>query len=204
MHDQPKFKDLPRDELSSTTSGAARPVVEDTVARGQLHANEAFETGKEDGKPVVELPMPVTRALLAARPRALRHLLHALPRQHGRGLGMVVQRGFRRPNSFHIDRLREAPAGYFFDVMTNGFGSMADYSAQIPMPRTAGPIAAYIRALQLSQRATLADVPEAERPRLATRPRRRRARRRCRPTQDWTAKHDERAPTLRSREKALM
>jgi hypothetical protein len=80
----------------------------------------------------------------------------------GDGLGIVVQRGFRQPPSFHIDRLREAPVGYFFDVMTHGFGAMPDYAAQIT-PEDRWAIAAYERALQLSQRATVADVPASER-----------------------------------------
>ena len=78
---------------------------------------------------------------------------------------MVVQRGFRQPPSFHIDRLREADAGHFFDVMTNGFGAMPDYAAQVG-PRDRWAIVAYIRALQLSAHASLADVPAAERDRL--------------------------------------
>ena len=80
---------------------------------------------------------------------------------HGRtgsGNGMVVQRGFRAPPSYHEDRLRNAPVGYFFDVMTNGFGAMQDYASQVPVADR-WAIAAYIRALQLSQRATVADVP---------------------------------------------
>ena len=83
----------------------------------------------------------------------------------GSGLGMVVRRGYRRPPSFHEDRLRQAPAGYFFDVITNGFGAMPDYSAQIT-PRDRWAIVAYIRALQLSQRATIDDVPPEERGKL--------------------------------------
>ena len=80
---------------------------------------------------------------------------------HGRtgsGNGMVVQRGFRAPPSYHEERLRNAPVGYFFDVMTNGFGAMQDYAAQVPVADR-WAIAAYIRALQLSQRATVDDVP---------------------------------------------
>lgn len=78
---------------------------------------------------------------------------------------MVVRRGFRHPPSFHIDRLRQEPVGYYFDVITNGFGAMQDYSAQIPV-NDRWAITAYIRALQLSQHATLSDVPEAERTQL--------------------------------------
>jgi mono/diheme cytochrome c family protein len=83
----------------------------------------------------------------------------------GSGSGMVVRRGYRKPPSFHEDRLRQAPAGYFFDVITNGFGAMPDYSAQIN-PRDRWAIVAYVRALQLSQRATIEDVPQEERGKL--------------------------------------
>ena len=76
----------------------------------------------------------------------------------GTGDGMIVRRGYRRPPSYHIDRLRQAPAGYFFDVITNGFGAMPDYAAQIT-PADRWAIVAYIRALQMSQNGTLEDVP---------------------------------------------
>ena len=87
---------------------------------------------------------------------------------HGRtcqGDGMVVRRGYRRPPSIHQDRLRSAPVGHFFDVMTNGFGAMPDYAAQIKA-EDRWAIVAYIRALQLSEHATLADVPAADRSRI--------------------------------------
>lgn len=83
----------------------------------------------------------------------------------GSGRGMVVRRGYRQPPSLHIDRLRQAPAGYFFDVITNGFGAMPDYAASIT-PRDRWAIVAYIRALQLSHQGTVADVPPEERNKL--------------------------------------
>ena len=86
----------------------------------------------------------------------------------GMGDGMVVRRGYRRPPSFADERLRQAPIGHFFDVMTNGFGAMPDYAAQIK-PADRWAIAAYVRALQLSAHATLDDVPVAERGRLTNR-----------------------------------
>jgi mono/diheme cytochrome c family protein len=106
--------------------------------------------------------MPLTRELLA-RGRD-RFGIYCTPCHGltGNGLGIVVQRGYRQPPSFQIDRLREAPVGYFFDVQTQGFGAMMDYSAQIP-PSDRWAIAAYIRALQLSQRTTIADVPASDR-----------------------------------------
>jgi mono/diheme cytochrome c family protein len=83
----------------------------------------------------------------------------------GTGYGKIVERGYTAPPSFHIPRLREAPVGHFFDVVTNGYGSMPDYRQQIP-PRDRWAIIAYIRALQLSQHAPLAQLPEEDRQRL--------------------------------------
>ena len=164
MQDQPKYKDL-RGSAFFDDKRSARPVVEDTVARGFLLADQRFLTGKENGQPIAALPVPLTRNLVA-RGRD-RYAIYCTPchGMTGNGLGIVVQRGFRQPPSLHIDRLREAPVGYFYDVMTHGFGSMMDYAAQIP-PGDRWAIAAYVRALQLSQRTTLADVPAEARPAL--------------------------------------
>jgi hypothetical protein len=141
-------------------------VVEGAVARGTLHADERFLTGKENGQPIATLPPPLTltRELLA-RGRD-RYGIFCTPCHGltGNGLGIVVQRGYRQPPSFHIE-LRSAPIGYFFDVQSNGFGAMMDYAAQIP-PADRWAIAAYVRALQLSQRTTLSDVPPEARPAL--------------------------------------
>ena len=166
MQDQPKYKDL-RGSAFFEDHRSARPLPEDTVARGFLAADARFATGKENGQPIATLPVPLTRELLA-RGRE-RYGIYCTPchGMTGDGLGIVVQRGLRRPNSFAIDRLREAPVGYFYDVMTRGFGAMMDYSAQIP-PEDRWAIAAYVRALQLSQRTTIADVPESERGALAS------------------------------------
>ena len=161
MQDQPKYKDL-RGSAFFDDHRSARPAVADTVARGFLHAGGVFSTGKENGQPVAALPMPLTRELLDRGRERYQIFCTPCHGLTGNGLGMVVQRGFRQPPSFHIDRLREAPVGYFFEVETSGFGSMMDYSAQIPAgDRWA--IAAYVRALQLSQRTTLADVPASDR-----------------------------------------
>ncbi len=161
MQDQPKYKDL-RGSTFFDDKRSARPVVEDTVARGFLYADTRLLTGKENGQPIAALPVPLTRALLE-RGRG-RYQIYCTPCHGltGNGLGIVVQRGYRQPPSFHIDRLREAPVGYFFDVQTHGFGAMMDYAAQIE-PSDRWAIAAYIRALQLSQRTTISDVPESMR-----------------------------------------
>ena len=160
MQDQPKYKDL-RGSAFFNDRRSARPKVPDTVARGFLHANEVFSTGKKNGQPIAELPMPLTRELLD-RGRE-RYAIFCSPCHGltGDGLGVVVQRGFRQPPSMNIDRLREAPIGYFFDVQTIGFGAMPDYAGAIPAADR-WAIAAFVRALQLSQRTTVADVPSTE------------------------------------------
>ena len=164
MQDQPKYKNLRGSDFFDDHR-SARPVVEDTVARGFLYADQRFLTGKENGQPVAVLPVPLTRELLE-RGRD-RYGIYCTPCHGltGNGQGIVVQRGFRQPPSFHIDRLREVPVGYFFDVVSHGFGAMPDYAAQIP-PSDRWAVAAYLRALQLSQRTTIADVPASARPAL--------------------------------------
>ncbi len=140
----------------------ARPLVPGTVARGQLQADAAFYTGKAGDALVELLPVPLTKDLLV-RGRD-RYEIFCTP-CHGRvgtGEGAVTKRGLRPPPSYHIPRLREAPLGHFFDVMTNGFGVMPDYAAQVP-PADRWAIAAYIRTLQVSQGISVADLTAEER-----------------------------------------
>jgi mono/diheme cytochrome c family protein len=135
--------------------------VEGTVARGDLREDAYLYTGKINGNPGDYMPFPVTAEVLARGHE--RFNVYCTP-CHGRvgdGNGFIPSRGLRRPPSYHIDRLRKVPLGYFFDVITNGFGVMQDYSAQVA-PRDRWAIAAYIRALQLSQNATSADVPAGQ------------------------------------------
>lgn len=106
-------------------------------------------------------PFPVTEEVMNRGEERYNIFCSMCHDRTGNGYGMVVRRGYRKPPSFHEDRLRQAPAGYFFDVITNGFGAMPDYSASIT-PRDRWAIVAYLRALQLSQRATVADVPPEE------------------------------------------
>ena len=165
MHDQPKYKPFRRTDFFGDER-SARPLLEDTVARGQLRADAAYYTGKQGTTPVDVLPVAVTPALL--RRGQQRYGIYCTPCHGatGRGDGMVVQRGYRRPPSFHIDRLRNEKTGYFFDVMTNGFGAMPDYAAQVPVADR-WAIVAYLRALQLSENARLEDVPADRRAELA-------------------------------------
>jgi len=160
MHIQPYYRPLAKSEFFADDRSARLPV-EGTVARGDLREDTYFYTGKIGGNPGDYMPFPVTAGVLA-RGRE-RYNITCTP-CHGRvgdGKGFIPTRGFRQPPSFHIDRLRKAPIGYLFDVDTNGFGVMPDYAAQVA-PRDRWCIAAYIRALQLSQNATSADVPAGQ------------------------------------------
>jgi len=135
-----------------------RPIIPGTVARGHLDADTYFYTGKIGSNDGDYLPFPVTQQLLARGQQRFNIYCSPCHGEAGDGNGMVVQRGFKHPPSYHIDRLRRAPIGYFFDIMTNGYGAMPDYAEQVE-PADRWAIAAYIRVLQLSQHATDADVP---------------------------------------------
>lgn len=164
MADQPRYKPLAKSTFFGDDR-SARPAVEGAVARGALQSDELFYTGKVNGKEADVFPAPVTEAML--RRGRDRFNIYCTPchDRAGNGQGLVVRRGYRAPPSFHSDKLRQAPPGHFFDVMTHGFGAMPDYGEQLgPADRWA--IVAYIRALQLSQQAQLRDVPENERQRL--------------------------------------
>lgn len=164
MHDQPRYKPLAASDFFDD-GRASRLQVEGTVARGQLRTDELYYTGKSGGNLSEVLPFPATRELLQRGRERFGIFCTPCHGALGNGEGMVVQRGFRHPPSFHTDRLREAPVGHYFDVMTNGFGAMASYASRIP-PADRWAIAAYVRALQLSQNARLDDVPVAERAKL--------------------------------------
>ena len=161
MHDQPKLKPLAESGFYSDHRSARAPV-EGTVARGHLDDDELLDTGKVEGKDATEFPWPVTSEVMARGRERFNIYCAPCHDRSGSGDGMIVRRGYRRPPSYHIDRLRQAPVGHFFDVITNGFGAMSDYRDQVPVADR-WAIVAYIRALQLSEHATLADVPAAER-----------------------------------------
>ncbi len=157
MHDQPKYRGL-RASTFFADGSSARPLVEGTVARGTLQEDEAFFTGKNEKVTVKDLPFAVDEALINRGQQRFNIYCSPCHDKSGSGNGIVVQRGYRQPPSFHIDRLRQADAGYLFDVITNGFGVMPDYRVQVA-PRDRWAIVAYIRALQLSQHAAASDVP---------------------------------------------
>ena len=158
MHDQPKF--IPLRPSSFFEDGrSARPIPEGTVARGHLNDDTVLYTGKgPDGKPVNEFPFPVTKDVILRGRQRFNIYCTPCHDRTGNGNGMVVQRGYRHPPTYHSDRLRQVPNGYIFDVITNGFGAMPDYAAQIA-PRDRWAIVSYVRALQLSQQASINDVP---------------------------------------------
>ncbi len=157
MHVQPKVLPLSHSDFFEDGRGS-RSLMPGTIARGQLRDDPYLYTGMIDGKPGDMMPFPATREVLE-RGRE-RYNIYCAPchSRLGDGNGMIVQRGFRRPPSYHSPALRQSPLGHFYDVITNGFGAMPDYSAQVPV-NDRWAIAAYIRVLQLSQNATEADIP---------------------------------------------
>jgi len=155
MQDQPKF--IPQRGTDFYADGrSARPQVENTVARGQLHEDAYFYTGMQNGKAGDAMPFPVTMDVLERGQE--RYNIYCAPchSRVGNGEGMIVQRGYRPAGNFHTARMLAAPMGHYFDVMTNGYGAMPDYNGIKPQDRWA--IVAYIKALQLSQSAKPADA----------------------------------------------
>jgi mono/diheme cytochrome c family protein len=157
MHDAPRYEALEASPFFGNGS-SARNLVANTVPRGYLREDELLYTGKVSGQFVNTFPMAVTADVMARGQERFNVFCAPCHGRTGVGNGMIVQRGFRQPPSYGEQRLRDAPAGYFFDVMTNGFGAMQDYAAQVPVADR-WAIVAYIRALQLSMNATVADVP---------------------------------------------
>ncbi|HLJ27671.1 MAG TPA: cytochrome c [Candidatus Angelobacter sp.] len=176
MHNQPKFVPLRSSEFFPDRRSARYPVPgtiaqlpDPAVDAAQLDPDSYLLSGRRNGVLENDLPDPLkSMALKDVLTRGQeRYDIYCTPCHSliGDGNGMVVQRGYKRPPSFHQDRLRNAPLGHFFDVISNGFGAMPDYSAQIK-PEDRWAIAAYIRALQLSQHARETDVAEKDRAQL--------------------------------------
>ena len=165
MFNQPYSKPLRKSDFFQDNHMASRPIVPHTVARGQLQADQAFYTGMVGSNLVADFPFPVTREVLERGRERFEIYCAVCHGRTGEGNGMVVQRGFPPPPSYHIDRLRQAPVGHFFDVMTHGYGVMYSYAERVE-PRDRWAIAAYIRALQLSHDAKLTDVPPDQRAQL--------------------------------------
>jgi mono/diheme cytochrome c family protein len=160
MHDQPKYIPL-RESTFFADARSARPIVAGTVARGQLHEDVLLNTGKDNGADAAVFPFAVDERVMAHGRERFNIYCSPCHGSAGFGDGMVVRRGYRAPPSFHDDRLRNVPVGHFFDVVSHGFGAMPDYAAQISA-EDRWAIVAYIRALQLSEHATVNDVPAEE------------------------------------------
>lgn len=157
MHDQPKYTPFKQSDFFADQR-SARPAIEGTVARGQLHEDELLHTGKADGQPAAVFPFPIDMAVMQRGRQRYDIFCSPCHGLTGEGDGMVVQRGYRRPPSLNVDRLRAAAPGHIYDVISNGFGAMPDHAAQVPV-HDRWAIVAYIRALQLSQYAAAATLP---------------------------------------------
>jgi len=156
MHNQPKF--IPQRSTTFFADGrSSRPQVANTVARSQTNTGSYLLTGFVGEKEGDGMPYPVTPELMARGQERYNIYCSACHSRVGNGGGMIVQRGYYPAGNFHTDRLRNAPLGHFYNVIANGYGAMPDYSAQVT-PEDRWAIVAYIRALQLSQRALVADV----------------------------------------------
>lgn len=161
MQNQPKYKNLRGSDFFANGQ-SARTQEEGTVAQGQLRQDSHFFQGKVNGEFAKTFPMPVDKPLLQRGRERYDIFCAVCHGKTGEGDGMVVQRGFPVPPSYHIDRLRQAQDGYIYDVITNGFGRMYGYAAEIE-PRDRWAIVAYVRALQRSQNTQLKELTAKER-----------------------------------------
>jgi len=164
MHDAPRIKAYAETDAFPDGRGM-RPLPDGTVARGFLRTDSRTFEGRQGGVLVTEFPLAVDAALLARGRQRYDIFCSPCHDRSGYGAGMVVRRGYRAPPSFHVDRLRDAPVGHIYDVITRGFGSMPDYASQIDV-NDRWAIVAYVRALQLSQSARLDALTPEERERL--------------------------------------
>lgn len=161
MHDQPKHEPYEENTFFEDNR-SARPLVSGTVPRGHLNADEVLHTARANGEIVNYYPFEISREWLMRGKERYEIYCSVCHGQTGDGLGMVVRRGFKQPVSFHEERLRNAAPGYFVDVINQGFGMMYPYKDRVSV-KDRWAIAAYIQTLQLSQHASIEDVPEAKR-----------------------------------------
>ena len=164
MANQPKAKPLSESDFFSDQANA-RPVPPHTIERGGARENTAFYTGLTDGTYITQLPVKLTPELLARGRERFDVMCAECHDRTGSGSGMVVQRGFPQPASYHVPRLRNAPIAHFFDVITNGYGVMYSYATRVD-PEDRWAIAAYIRALQLSHNMKASELTPAEQQKL--------------------------------------
>lgn len=168
MHDQPRYKPFAGTDFFGD-GRSERPPVEGTVARGFLRLDAMRYTGKNGDKDSDTFPFAITRADLLRGQERFNIYCSPCHSRIGDGNGMIVKRGFRQAASYHTDKLRNAPVGHFFDVISNGFGAMPSYASRVE-PDDRWRIIAYVRALQLNEGAKLDDLPATERTRLEALP----------------------------------
>jgi mono/diheme cytochrome c family protein len=170
MYDQPRLEPLEKNTFFDD-GRSSRPLVDGVVEYGAIDPENVLLSGKVNGQLTDELPpeFKLDAALLKRGEQRFNIFCSNCHGLSGDGDGMIVLRGYRKPPTYHSDRLRGTPIGHFYDVATNGFGVMPSYASQIPVSDR-WAIAAYIRALQLTQYAKLDDVPEAERKQLEQTP----------------------------------
>jgi mono/diheme cytochrome c family protein len=162
MYNQPKYRPLAENEFFADRA-ASRPLPPHTIPRGYLEADTVFFTGKnDDGTLSATFPLPVTKDLLKRGQERFNIYCSVCHGDSGDGDGMIVQRGYPPPPSYHIDRLRNAPPGYLYSVITDGYGIMYSYASRVE-PRDRWAIAAYIRALQLSRNGRVEDLTAGQR-----------------------------------------
>ena len=164
MMNQPKAKPLSESDFFSNQANS-RPIPPHTIERGGARENAAFYTGLTNGTYITQLPVKLTPQLLARGRERFNAMCAECHDRTGSGSGMVVQRGFPQPPSYHVPRLRDAPIGHFFDVITNGYGVMYSYATSVE-PEDRWAIAAYIRALQLSHNIKASELTSAEQQKL--------------------------------------
>ncbi|HUG92625.1 MAG TPA: cytochrome c [Planctomycetaceae bacterium] len=161
MHEQPRYDPLEPSALFAD-GRSARPLVAGTVPRGSLRTDGHLFDGRIDGQLAATFPMAITRDVLHRGRERFNIFCSPCHDRAGTSQGMVVQRGFPKPPALHIERLRQAPPGYFFEVMTHGFGRMPSYADQIPI-RDRWAIAAWVRTLQVSQHVEVSELGAEER-----------------------------------------
>ena len=164
MYNQPRYEPLERSDFFDDHR-SSRPLVAGTVVYRAERTDDVLHTGRSDGELATELPIELTAALLRRGQERYNIYCSVCHARTGDGNGMIVQRGYRQPPTFHSDRLRGVPVGHFFDVITSGFGAMPAYALQVPT-EDRWAIAAYIRALQLSQYADADELPDSVRAQL--------------------------------------
>ena len=157
MYDQPKAETYEASPFFAD-GASSRPLPEGTISRERGAIDPVYLTGMGDGGFVSELPIEVSEGLLRRGQERYDIFCAVCHNYNGDGNGMIVQKGFVQPASFHEQRLLDSPAGYYYNAITNGFGRMYSYASRIPV-EDRWAIVAYVRALQLSQNATLDDVP---------------------------------------------